>query len=186
MLTLISHYTRWLHTRWPAGSVEKSPVVRADGGTNVPGVYVCGDLAGIPLLKFALDSGARAARTVAADPALKQPGPADVPDLLIFGAGVAGMAAAAEARRLGLSYEVLEASEPFATLVNFPRAKPIFTYPKAMTPEGVLQVKATVKEALVEELREQVAREGIPVLNGRAERIERTGDVLTEIGRAHV
>ena len=48
-----------------------------------------------------------------------------------------------------------------------------------MTPAGVLQVKATVKEALVEELREQVAREGIRVLEGRAERIERTGDVLT-------
>ena len=70
MLRLLSRYTRWLHTRWPAGSVEKFPVVRADGSTNVPGVYVCGDLAGVPLLKFALDSGARVARDIAADPAL--------------------------------------------------------------------------------------------------------------------
>lgn len=178
MLRLISRYTRWLHTRWPAGTVEKSPLVHADGSTDVPGVYVCGDLLGVPLLKFALDSGARVARTIAADPALKEPGPKDAPDLLILGAGVAGMAAAAEARRLGLSFEVWEASEPFATLVNFPKAKPIFTYPKAMTPEGVLQVKATVKEALVEELREQVAREDIRVQAGRAERIERAGDVL--------
>jgi len=38
------------------------------------------------------------------------------------------MAAALEARRHGLRFEVLEASEPFSTLVNFPRGKPIFTY----------------------------------------------------------
>lgn len=179
MLRLISRYTRWLHTGWPAGTVEKSPVVHADGSTDVPGVYVCGDLAGLPLLKFALDSGARAARIIAADPTLKEPAPANVPDLLILGAGVAGMAAAVEAGRLGLSFEVLEASEPFATLVNFPKAKPIFTYPMAMTPAGKLQVKATVKEALVEELRAQVGHEGIPVGTGRAERIERTGDTLS-------
>ena len=179
MLRLISRYTRWLHTRWPAGTVEKSPVVGADGRTSVPGVYVCGDLLGVPLLKFALDSGARTTRLIAADPALAAPGPQGVPDLLILGAGVSGMAAAAEAKEQRLSFEVIEASEPFVTLVNFPRAKPIFTYPKAMTPAGGLQVKATVKEALVDELRAQVERLGLPVQAGRAERIERTGDVLT-------
>ena len=66
-----------------------------------------------------------------------------------------------------------------ATLVNFPRAKLIFTFPKAMTPAGGLQVQATVKEALVDELRSQVERLGLPVQAGRAERIERTGETLT-------
>ena len=179
MLRLISRYTRWLHTGWPAGTVEKSPVLGADGSTSIPGVTVCGDLLGVPLLKFALDSGARAARLIAADPALRTPAPDGVPDLLILGAGVSGLAAAMEAQKHPLSFEVLEAAEPFATLVNFPRAKPIFTYPKAMTPAGSLQVKAGIKEALVEELQAQVERAGIAVRLGRAERIERTGDTLT-------
>jgi thioredoxin reductase/ferredoxin len=179
VLGLISRYARWLHTGWPAGRVEPLPVVGADGRTNVPGVFVCGDLAGVALLKFALDTGARAARRIAADLAHEPPASPDVPDLIILGAGVSGMAAAVEAGRRGLTFEVLEASEAFTTLVNFPRAKPIFTYPKAMTPEGGLQVSATVKEALVEELQEQVTRAGVAVRTGRAERIERGGATLT-------
>jgi thioredoxin reductase/ferredoxin len=73
---------------------------------------------------------------------------------------------------------MVESSEPFATLVNFPRAKPIFTYPRAMTPAGALQVSADVKEALLDELRAQVLREGIRPRAGRAERIERDGPDL--------
>ena len=53
-------YTHWLHTRWPAGTVEKLPEVREDGTTAVPGVRIVGDLTGVPLLKFSSDTGARA------------------------------------------------------------------------------------------------------------------------------
>ena len=63
----LARYTRWLHTRWPAGTVEPLPEARHDGSTSVPGVYVVGDLTGIPLLKFSLDTGARAVERVAAD-----------------------------------------------------------------------------------------------------------------------
>ena len=50
-------YARWLHLQWPAGTVEKLPEVRPDGSTSVPGLYVVGDLTGVPLLKFSSDSG---------------------------------------------------------------------------------------------------------------------------------
>ena len=178
MLDLLRRYARWLHTRWPAGTVEPLPEVGADGRTSVPGVYVAGDLTGVPLLKFALDTGARVARAIAEDPGLRSDGRPGVLDLAIVGAGVAGMAAAAEARRLGLSFRIVETSRPFFTLVNFPRGKPIFTYPGAMKPAGDLQVSATVKEALVEELEAQSARAGITPMAGRAERIERAGPLL--------
>src|SRR6267154_1596860 len=135
MLRLIARYAEWLHTRWPAGTVERLPESRADGATNVPGASISGDLTGIPLLKFALDSGARVARAATpSDPA--PPGAGQVLDLAIVGAGVSGMAAAVEARNLGLKFEILEATEPFTTLVNFPKGKPIFTYPRSMTPAG--------------------------------------------------
>ena len=179
MLRLIARYAEWLHTRWPAGTVESLPEIREDGSTAVPGVYIAGDLSGIPLLKFALDGGARVARTIAADPTLRAGGDAEgLLDLVIIGAGVAGMAAAVEARRLGLTLEVVEATAPFSTLVNFPRTKPIYTYPRAMTPAGALQVTAEVKEALVEELRVQVERAGIRPLAARAERVAREGGRL--------
>ena len=50
-------------------------------------------------------------RSIAADLERKEPTTADVPALLILGAGVAGMAAAVEAGRLGLSFEVLFANK---------------------------------------------------------------------------
>src|SRR5262245_59754514 len=157
---LLGRYVRWLHTQWPAGTIEKLPVVREDGGTEVPGLYVVGDLTGVPLLKFSSDSGARVVRTILADPSFqrRQPsaGEGAARDLVIIGAGVSGMAAALEARRAGLSFTLLEATEPFSTLVNFPRAKPIYTYPTDMTPVGELQFspRSAVKEGLVEEMRD--------------------------------
>src|ERR1051326_5065623 len=97
MLNLIRRYTRWLHAQWPAGHVEKLPVVNEDGSTNVPGVYVVGDLRGIPLLKFSADTGARAVQTIAAQPdfqaSRKAEGADEALDLVIVGAGVAGMSA---------------------------------------------------------------------------------------------
>src|SRR4051812_50072385 len=61
----IKRYTRWLHTMWPAGTVERLPEVQPDGSTNIPGVYVVGDLTGIPLLKFSADTGARGGQNIA-------------------------------------------------------------------------------------------------------------------------
>jgi len=61
--------------------------------------------------------------------------------------------------------------------VNFPKQKPIYTYPRAMVPSGDLQVRANVKEDLVAELREQVARAGIAADRARRA-VERQGEVL--------
>jgi thioredoxin reductase/NAD-dependent dihydropyrimidine dehydrogenase PreA subunit len=175
----IARYTRWLHTRWPAGTVEPLPEARHDGSTSVPGVYVVGDLTGIPLLKFSLDTGARAVERVAADLGGERANAGGILDLVIVGAGVAGVAAAIEAKRRGLSYKLLEAREPFSTIVDFPKAKPIYTYPRSMKPAGSLQVTATVKEPLVEELREQAKAAGIEAVSFDVERLERaSGEIL--------
>src|SRR5437764_8426758 len=108
----LGRYARWLHTRWPAGRVERLPHANPDGSTGVPGVYLCGDLTGIPLLKFALDGGARVVETIQRRLDRERPGPAGAIDLAILGAGVSGLAAAVEARARGLSFEIIEAAEP--------------------------------------------------------------------------
>ena len=182
---LLSRYMKWLHTGWPAGTVEKLPVVGTDGSTNVPGVYVVGDLTGIPLLKFSSDTGARAVQTIVNDPAFQAlrrsasatEGDAAL-DLVIIGAGVSGMAAALEAHKHGLQFEILEATELFSTVVNFPKGKPIYTYPTDMTPAGDLQFKATVKEDLVDELYAQTQGAEIQPRFARAERVTRRGKLL--------
>ena len=161
--------------------MEKLPVLDVDGSTGVPGLYVVGDLTGIPLLKLAADTGARAVRTIAAHPSFvkreKRPGAA-VHDLVIVGGGVSGMSAALEAKKLNLDFVILEASEPFSTIVNFPKRKPIYTYPTAMVPSGDLKVTAKQKEPLLDELQRQATDSGIAPKAARVDRVRRKGDVL--------
>ncbi len=178
-MSMLGRYMRWLHAGWPAGTVEKLPVVNEDGTTAVAGVRVVGDLTGVPLLKLAADGGARAIQAMVREPEFaRRRGAADVLDVAIVGAGVSGIAAAIEAKKEGLRFAVYEAAQEFNTVVNFPRAKPIYAYPTEMMPAGGLQVTAAVKEALLDELGAQRRRAGVEVTRARVDRVERDGDGL--------
>lgn len=175
----IRSYARWLHLRWPAEIPEALPESGPGGTTSIPGVRIAGDLLGVPLLKFAADSGARAVQAFLAEKDFLQS--ARLPgrlDLAIVGGGVAGLAAALEAKKAGLAFVVYEASEPFATIVNFTNGKPIFTYPPGMKPLGDVQLTARNKEALLTELQEQASRAEIPFETHRVERVLRRGKEL--------
>ncbi|HEV3409884.1 MAG TPA: NAD(P)-binding domain-containing protein, partial [Chthoniobacterales bacterium] len=180
MPRLLARYTHWLHTQWPAGTVERLPINGERGETNVPGVRIVGDLTGIPLLKFSSKTGAEAVQAILRELEKLEVGSrkSEVLDLAIVGAGVAGISAGIEAKKAGLRFVVLEATEVFSTVINFPKAKPIYTYPTEMKLEGGLQFTANVKEALLAEMEAQRRAAGIEVTPGRVERIERTGDEL--------
>lgn len=174
MFTLIRNYTHWLHTKWPAGLVEKLPETGEDGVTSVPGVRIVGDLTGIPLLKFSSDSGARAVQAILTESDFpSQRGQEGVLDVAIIGGGVSGYTAAIEAKKSGLNFKLFEAVQDFSTIANFPKRKPIYTYPTEMTPAGELQFKADVKEGLLEELQAQREEHGVESHALRVDRIER-------------
>lgn len=177
----IARYTRWLHTGWPAGTVEKLPETDEDGRTNVPGVRVVGDLTGIPLLKFSADSGAKAVQQIVAEADFQKAreGRADdVYDIAIVGSGVSGSAAAIEAKKSGLKFVLYEAAESFSTIKNFPKGKPIYTYPTDMVPAGDLQFHHEVKEPLVADLDRQVEEAGITPTKARIAQVERKGGLF--------
>ncbi len=179
MVSLIQRYTNWLHTKWPAGQVEKLPETDETGKTALPGVRIVGDLTGIPLLKFSSDSGARAVQAILAEADFpSQRGKDGVLDLAIIGGGVSGFAAAIEAKKSGLNFRLYEAVQDFSTVVNFPKGKPIYTYPTEMTPAGELQFKADVKEGLLAELDAQRKEHGVESHALRVERIELKGEFL--------
>jgi thioredoxin reductase/ferredoxin/uncharacterized membrane protein (UPF0136 family) len=148
--------------------------------TRLKGVRVVGDLTGVPLLKFSADTGAKAVLEILEESDFK-PGAgkdAGIYDLVIVGAGVSGVSAAIEAKKAGLNYVLYEADESFATIHNFPRKKPIFTYPTEMTPAGELRFESKVKEDLLEELKAQQAAHGIETTKAKVEHIESEGGVL--------
>ncbi|MCB9851625.1 MAG: NAD(P)-binding domain-containing protein [Phycisphaerales bacterium] len=175
-MSILKRYMHWLHTRWPAGHVEKLPEVNEDGTTRVPGLRVVGDLTGVPLLKFAVDSGAKAVAAIAGEADFSAGAGGDgVVDIAIVGGGLSGISAAIEAKRRGMSFEVFEAADAFATIKDFPKGKPIYTYPTEMTPAGELTLTANVKEDLVAELERQRAAAGIEVTRRRIEDVKRDG-----------
>ena len=180
-MNMIARYYNWLHGRWPAGTVEKLPVCGTDGETNIPGVRIVGDLSGVPLLKFSSDTGARAVQAFLAEPDFQRGGAdAKSVDVAIIGAGVSGISAAMEAIRAGLSYRIFEATQAFSTVANFPKGKPIFTYPTDMTPAGGIQYSEadSVKEALLESMERQRREAGVEVTPARIERVEKSGGEL--------
>jgi len=179
---LIRRYSRWLHTQWPAGHVERLPELRDDLRSSLPGVYVVGDLTGIPLLKFSADTGARAVRAIVADPAFageRKKKDAEVLDLLIVGAGVGGMAAALEASKRGLDFAVYESKRRFQTVADFPKGKPIYTYPTGFEPAGEMRFRADIKEDLLDELHEQTCH--VEVSQGHVDSLRRRSGLL-EVG----
>ncbi|MEO0454490.1 MAG: NAD(P)-binding domain-containing protein [Verrucomicrobiota bacterium] len=175
----IQHYTHWLHAKWPAGKVEKLPEVKEDGSTNVSGLYVVGDLTGIPLLKFSSDTGARVIQTMIAKGEVQPGGTTsdgdEKVDVAIIGAGVSGMAAAIEAKQKGLSFKLFEAQQAFATIANFPKGKPIFTYPTDMVPAGEVQFKTDIKEDLLDEMIGYQEKHEIELISERVETVDKKG-----------
>lgn len=177
-MSLVASYARWLHTQWPAGTVEPLPECQQDGATAVPGVRIVGDLTGVPLLKFASATGAQAVRAILAEATFRPSTDDELFDVIIVGGGVSGVAATIEARRAGLRTTVFEASEAFSTVANFPAGKPIFTYPPDMAVSGGLQMAATVKEGLIAELERQRAQAGVEPVISHVDRVERRAGVL--------
>ena len=181
MVNPIKSYMQWLHTRWPAGVVEQLPESGEGGVTNIPGVRIVGDLTGIPLLKFSSKTGSEAVHAILAEPDFQDHGKKvsgsgdELLDLAIIGGGVSGVSAAIEAKKAGLNFKIFEATQPFSTVVNFPKAKPIYTYPTDLKLEGGLQFTKDVKEALLEEMEAQRKATGIEFTEARIERLEARG-----------
>lgn len=59
MITLIKKYFNWLQKDNPVGDIVRYPELTADGETTLKGVYIIGDLTGIPLLKLATTGAAK-------------------------------------------------------------------------------------------------------------------------------
>src|SRR5437870_2488914 len=72
----------------------RRPVIDANFESNVPGLYVIGDLGGAPVVKFAMAQGAQVAAHIAAKPDARVAASAGDPnryDLIVVGAGAAGL-----------------------------------------------------------------------------------------------
>jgi thioredoxin reductase len=117
---------------------------------DVPGLFLAGDLTGLPLIKNAINQGTRAVDRIAATlPKRRSDGAGDAFDLVVIGGGPAGLSAALRAKEKGLSCVVLEQATVAASIRSFPRDKIVHDPPLDLPIEGELWLKEATKEELL-------------------------------------
>jgi thioredoxin reductase len=166
--------------------VPEMPVLSPDGESSVPGVFIIGECAGTPLINRAMKSGFDAIDFITNRLEMSgRTGGDDVVDVLIAGAGPAGLGAATKAKSLGLSYVLCEKSTPAATIQSYPRAKIVQAAPIDIPEYGTFfQEDDESKEGLVRRWQDIIARSGV-VVHEREEvtAVSRDGDglLVTEV-----
>lgn len=131
---------------------------------DVPGVFLAGDLTGLPLIKNAINQGVRVVDRIHAT--LAQRGKDDV-DVVVVGAGPAGLSAALRAKEKGLSCIVLEQATVAASVKSFPRDKIVYDPPLDLPVEGELWLREGTKEELLAQWTRIVRARAIDVREGR-------------------
>ena len=132
------------------------PVLAPDFQTNVPGLFIAGELGGMGLIRNAIEQGRQAVESVRE---LARGGRGDGLDLVIVGAGPAGFSASLAAKQHGLRAVTLEQETLGGAVAHYPRGKIVMTAPVELPLYGKLQMRETSKEALLELWRDVERRE---------------------------
>lgn len=144
--------------------------------TQTEGLYLAGEVTGFALVKTAIEHGRDVARHVAARAKGRSTVAAPL-DLLIVGAGPAGIACALEAKTQGLRFHMVDQDQVGGTVAHYPRQKMVLTQPVELPRFGKLAKSEYQKEELLEIWRELVTREELPLETGRTfETVERQAD----------
>jgi thioredoxin reductase len=164
-----------------ADDPEANPIPLDDSleSRTVPGLYVAGDVGGQPLIRNAINQGAQAVRSIAAR--ARKSGQLDV---VIVGAGPAGLAAALEAQTHGLRYIALEQATIADSIRSFPRGKLVIDPDLPNT--SALWLAEAPKEELLARWTRQVREARPAIVEGRrVTRIARTegGFVVDDVDR---
>ncbi len=141
------------------------PNVGADFQTNVPGMYIAGELGGMGLIRNAIEQGVQAIDAIAGNGRCGRAGHYDV---AIVGAGPAGISAALAAQEKGLDYIVLERDSVGGTIAHYPRGKVVMTGPARLPMVGEFQFRETRKEDLVSFWTDTITQTGIEIRTGHA------------------
>jgi len=152
------------------------PHISEEFETTIPGIYIAGELGGMGLIKNAVEQGKQAMTYLASK--LKSKGNTKY-DVVIVGAGPAGISASLEATKRKLKFVTLEQDTLGGTVSNFPRAKIVMTSPMDLPLHGKVKLSETSKSELLELWNEVLSKNNIKINEQeKVEKIEKQGDVL--------
>jgi thioredoxin reductase/ferredoxin len=152
------------------------PTLKPNFETNVPGIFIAGELGGMGLIRNAIEQGRQSMESIKKR-ALEVVGPPL--DVVIIGAGPAGFSATLAAHEANLRYITLEQDSLGGTVFNFPRGKLIMTQPFTLPIIGQVRIRETKKEAMLEFWRLVEKKSGVNIqYNERMENVVRDGNGL--------
>ncbi len=123
------------------------PHVSEDYETNIKGMYIAGELGGMGLIKNSVEQGQQAMENIARN---KKPSKDKVLDVVIIGAGPAGISATLSAKEQGLTSITLEQDSLGGTVYTFPRSKIVMTAPMNLPLYGKAKLYDTSKDELLQ------------------------------------
>ena len=145
----------------PVGAITMvmaSPAVSADMPsltpqyeTNIPNLFIVGELGGLALIKNAVNQGRDCVDTITSRLSSLGPSGSDgsVYDVLVVGAGPAGISAALRAIENKLTHITLERDEIGGTVAKYPRQKLVMTSPVEFPMYGKFKKTELSKENLL-------------------------------------
>lgn len=152
------------------------PHVSGHFETDVPGLYLTGEIGGMGLIRNAVVQSTQAMRHLVAH---RPRGQGDELDLIIVGAGPAGMTAALCARQEELSFELLDHETLGGAILHYPRHKVVMTSPFELPGHGTVKASTISKEELLELFGGACRRNGVSVRQGEGvEAVTRDGETF--------
>lgn len=147
------------------------PKVSPNFETNIPGIFIAGELGGMGLIRKAATQGASAMENIS-----KLKGGNAPLDVVIVGAGPAGLGAALGAIEKKMRYAIVEQEEELGgAIFHYPRAKIAMTAPIKLPIIGEVKQLEISKEQLLEFWKGVIQKTGIKInFHERMEAITKT------------
>ena len=138
------------------------PYVKPSFETNVPGIYIAGELGGMGLIRKAAEQGRQAMESISKNRAHRQE-----LDVVIVGAGPAGISATLAAMERELRFVTIEQEASLGgTVYHYPRNKIVMTQPITLPIIGKARLGEISKESLLEFWQGIVERTRMPIHYG--------------------
>ncbi len=164
----------------PSSSAD-SPIISEEYETSVPNLFIVGELGGLALIKNAVNQGRDCVDVIAQRMSVlrNQVNAADVYDVIIIGAGPAGISASLRAAEHGLRALTIERETVGGTVTKYPRQKLVMTSPVEFPLHGKFNKTTLSKEDLLAFWKKIMERTDLNIHTGEGvETVKRQWDGL--------